>query len=252
MSLEVKSMLNGLKRAEICWCSCFLGLALLFVPSVQGADLTFPTLTAGTLTYSNVTVTSRAPSYIVISHAQGMASIKLKDLSLKLLKELGYQVASPAAEAQPSIPPRQFKLDPRIKELWDQTLQQAEDQINQVNPLLVKGALGGLLLLFLLFSYCIWLICKKTGHAPGGLAWLPILQIFPLLKAAGMSAWWFLANIVAFIVWCLRICQARGKSPWLAVLLLLPGTNVLAFLYLAFADGPGDNEDGASQRITFD
>ena len=64
-----------------------------------------------------------------------------------------------------------------------------------------------------------------------------------MLRAAGMSGWWFLAyfvpllNLVPLILWPLKIAKARGKSVWVGVLLLLPVINLFAFLYLAFSNG---------------
>jgi apolipoprotein N-acyltransferase len=93
------------------------------------------------------------------------------------------------------------------------------------------------------------LICRKAGHPAGLLVWLPALQIFPLLRAAGMSGWWFLAyfvpvlNVVPVILWPLKIAKARGKSVWVGVLLLLPATNLFAFLYLAFSDSAPRADD---------
>jgi apolipoprotein N-acyltransferase len=100
------------------------------------------------------------------------------------------------------------------------------------------------------------LICRKAGHPPGALIWVPVLQLFPLLRAAGMSGWWFLAfcvpllNIVAQVLWCLNIAKARGKSVWVGVLLCLPITYLFAFLYLAFSNGgPAEEEDEREPRI---
>src|SRR5258707_251791 len=84
-------------------------------------------------------------------------------------------------------------------------------------------------------------ICKKAGAQPGIMVWLPVLQLFPLLRAAQMPLWWFLlwfvpgVNLVAQVVWCIKIADARGKSPWVGVLLILPVTNIFTFLYLAFS-----------------
>jgi hypothetical protein len=56
-----------------------------------------------------------------------------------------------------------------------------------------------------------------------------------------MSRVWFFAyfipviNIIAQIVWSVKICKTRGKSPFVAFLLILPPTSVFAFLYLAFS-----------------
>jgi hypothetical protein len=99
------------------------------------------------------------------------------------------------------------------------------------------------------------LICKKAGHTPGLLVWLPVFQLFPLLRAAGMSAWWFVAwllpllNIVAFILWSVKITKARGKSGWVAVFLILPLTSFLAILYLAFSNGARAGRDGEEPEV---
>ena len=45
-----------------------------------------------------------------------------------------------------------------------------------------------------------------------------------------------LLNVVAQILWCFKITEARGKSVWVAVLLIVPGPSLFAFLYLAFSD----------------
>jgi hypothetical protein len=108
---------------------------------------------------------------------------------------------------------------------------------------MVLVALGIVLVFYLFWCYCCARICEKAGHPGGFLVWLPVLQLFPLLRAAGMSGWWFLAfclpllNLVGHILWSIRICKARGKGVLCTVFLLLPVTSFLAFLYLAFSGG---------------
>jgi hypothetical protein len=81
------------------------------------------------------------------------------------------------------------------------------------------------------------------------LVWVPLFQIFPMLRGAGMSPAWFIGyfipvlNIVVQIMWCFKIAKARQKSPLVGVLLLLPGLSLLAFLYLAFSDGVSDEKE---------
>jgi hypothetical protein len=92
------------------------------------------------------------------------------------------------------------------------------------------------------------LICKKTGNEPGILIWIPVLQLWPLVKAAGMPGWAFLfwllpiSSPIVTVIWCFKICQARGKNAALGLLLLLPITNIITFLYLAFSN------DGAAEE----
>lgn len=55
----------------------------------------------------------------------------------------------------------------------------------------------------------------------------------------------YLVQTIASIVWCFRIVKARGKSLWIAVLMLLPITNLFAFLYLVFSSGVQPKSDGS-------
>jgi apolipoprotein N-acyltransferase len=95
------------------------------------------------------------------------------------------------------------------------------------------------------------LICRKAGTEPGILVWVPVFQMIPLLRAAGMSGWWFLAlfvpvaGLVVQIIWIFRLAKARGKGVLTAICLLLPFTSLFAWLYLAFSDagGSASNED---------
>lgn len=233
-----------------------LGLALLLAPAALGSEDKLAFLEVGAQTYTNVTVTSKTPRYIMIAHAQGLTSVKLKDLSDEVLKQLGYHVEPPPPPKPKTLLPASIAADPRVQEIQTRAVQEVQEQIHKLNPNILIGIAAGCLLIYLSFCYCNMLICKKVGQEPGVLVWLPILQAFPMLRAAGMSAWWFVLfllpvlSAVATIVWCVKICQARGKSGWLAVPLLLPVTGLFTFLYLAFADGGGE-KDSAPARITF-
>lgn len=55
----------------------------------------------------------------------------------------------------------------------------------------------------------------------------------------------YVVQTIASIVWCFRIVKARGKSLWVAVLMLLPITNIFAFLYLVFSSGVEPKSDGS-------
>jgi hypothetical protein len=57
------------------------------------------------------------------------------------------------------------------------------------------------------------------------------------LGCAAFLALLAVAVSVGWIIWCFKISSARGKSPLVGVMLLLPGLNVLALLYLAFSGG---------------
>jgi len=130
--------------------------------------------------------------------------------------------------------------------------------------ILIAATLAFLLLAYLFYSLCVRLICLKAGYRPGILAWLPILRDYALVRAAGMSGLWFLVLmspavilpavknrfpgwetvvlgncvvvLIAHCLWCVRLCEARGKGAFTKVLLIFPLTYPLTFLYLAFAD----------------
>jgi hypothetical protein len=242
----------------------WLGLAILqMLPCecAQASEDVFPVLQVGAETYTNVTVTTKAKNYIFILHANGMTSIKVSQLPEDLREKLGYAIPTvrkPATNNAALWAKRELsKLSvPRVKELTAQVAQKWRGESTArlsaaglVGPKLLIAALGILLLIYLFHCYCCMLICQKTGNPPGFLIWLPVVQLLPLLRAAGMSSWWFLAyfvpglNLVPLLVWPFAIAEARGKSGWVGVLLLLPVANLFAFLYLAFSGRIPDNMD---------
>jgi hypothetical protein len=246
----------------------WLAMAALLMRPLGAAGVTeetFDVIQIGTHAYTNATVTTKAKSYIFIMHAGGMASIKVAQLPPDVRKKLGY--ADPSAPKEATNGPAVWmkkgiaKLDaPQIKEFRNQIEQNWRNQstprltaMGLIGPKLNWTVLGIVLLIcvsvYLFHCYCSMLICRKAGHPPGFLVWVPLLQLLPMLRAAGMSRWWFVAyfvpllNFVPSILWCFKIAKARGKSLWIGVLLLLPVTNLFAFLYLAFSDGPDSGDD---------
>jgi hypothetical protein len=210
----------------------------------------FAVLQIGTRTYRNVTVTTKDKNYIFILHAAGMSNIKIAELTPEVRERLGYHAmpeprkkGTSAASAWAKSAIAKIEI-PHLKNLPHSLVAARAAAVPSNLPpniLLTAAAIG--IGSFLLFCYCSMMICKKTGNDPGVLIWIPVLQIFPLLRAASMPAGWFFAfvipifNVIAFIAWSINIAQARGKSGWVALWLLLPITNFLAYLYLAFSSG---------------
>jgi hypothetical protein len=242
-------VLSGLARACL--------IALLFVPIGASAALeqTFDVVQIGTTTYRNVTVTTKTKNYIFILHSTGMTNIKVADLPQDLRTKLGYEDPA-AAKTKPNLSAVWAKQTlskielPQMKRIQEQLsgfLNQGQKGMPLRLPALSRDVLiiaaSALLGLFLLQSYCCMLICRKVGTEPGVWAWLPLLQLFPMLRAASMSLWWFAGflipgfNLVALILWSVRITQARGKGLWVAILLIFPLSSPFAVLYLAFS-GP--------------
>ena len=223
----------------------------------------FDLLQIGTQTYTNVTVTTKAKDYIFLVHDGGMISIKTTELNLGLKKKLGYVPTDTPTNAATVwakqelakinvAPLAQLKQKHERKLPWGLSMQ----KLLASKALYFVGATAFVVYLF--HCYCCMLICQKTGKPASLLVWLPVVQLFPLLRAAGMSGWWFLAyfvplvNIVAHVLWCLNIAKARGKTVLVGVLLLLPVTGLFAFLYLAFSGGQPAQEKRQRQRaLTF-
>ncbi len=222
---------------------------------IAAEDEKFPLLQVGAQTYTNVTVTTKSKNYVFILHSTGIANIKVTDLTPELRGQLGYQTREDRAkisganavnwvrEKAASLNIPQVRAAERqIEQTWQQQSATTLPRL-QADPKLAFLALAGALLLYLFFCNCNRLICEKTNNEPGILIWLPILQVFPMLRAASMSPAWFLAglvpilNLVAAIVWCFKIAKARGKSAWVGFFLSLPGISLFAYLYLAFSDG---------------
>jgi hypothetical protein len=118
--------------------------------------------------------------------------------------------------------------------------------------------LGLFLLLHIFFSNVMRLICINAGTDPGVMIWLPVLQMFPMLRAAQMSPWSILlflipiVNIFAQISWSLKIAKACGKGTATGIMLFLPITNFFALLYLAYSKNTANNPPAMPQRMVLD
>jgi hypothetical protein len=222
-------------------------------------EQTFPVLQTKTGAYTNVTVTKKTKDWIFIIHSAGVCNLKAADLPTDVRIALGYEAppkapgtdgvttaeTSAAESASASKLPhinfagvKQFAVD------WRQNRREKQSEIKNfitTHVTEVCAFLGILLALHLIDSAIFWMICRKTHNAPGLLVWLPILQLIPLLRAANMPRAWFFAffvpviNLIALVVFSIKIVKSRGKAFWVSVLLLLPPTSGLAMLYLAFS-----------------
>ncbi len=221
-----------------------------------GVEETFDLLQIGTQTYTNVTVTSKTKAYIFVLHAGGLTNIKLADLPVDLLVKLGYpdptapkvQTNGPVVWAKQTLsklPVEQIKtVERQVKEklVVKDLAAKLPFQLPTFTRNLVIAISATILAFFVFHCFCCSLICKKAGTEPGVLIWIPLLQLLPLLKAARMSRWWFLAyfvpvlNVVAQVIWSFKIADARNKSAIIGLFLLLPLLHIFAFLFLAFAD----------------
>jgi hypothetical protein len=242
--------MNRKKEFRCARATMWLPLAVLLLASIPGRAIqieeTFEVLQTKTGTYENVTVTSKTKDWIFILHASGMGNVKISDLPDEVLEKLGYTVTKEQSKpvALPTIEALADIKMPEMQQLQENWRDGGAAAVLKAfgHPIAVWTLLGIMGLMYLFFCYCSMLICQKAHTAPGVLVWIPVLQIIPLLRAAGMSGVWLLAffvpviNFVAQVIWYVKIVQARGKGPFLVVWLVLPLTAPFAFLYLAFSE----------------
>jgi hypothetical protein len=246
--------------------------------SAFAAGPTFPFLDTGVQVYSNVTVTSKSATHVFITHSKGFAGLKVNELNHDTLVKLGYEEAPKEAQApkpdksqttgaekvattsgpNPLEGPleaynRMRESDPRLPKITPRddgsVLIESNGKSIVLDQRIWYAVIGFYVFLYFFWSACSMAICRKcgiTGAFSGLLCWLGWFRIIPLLRAAGMSGWWFLTmaipgvNLIIAVVWCIKIVNARGKGGFAAMFLLFPPTFPLAFLYLA-ASGNGES-----------
>jgi len=238
----------------------FTSFSALGEPLKAACEHSFALLKTRTGVYTNVTVTKITKDWIFILHASGVCNIKSDDLTPDARITLGYDKAPVAADGftkpgSTAPPPPSHSLFPfgqfkfsavtafaaDLQHNGPQKIKAKLDEMTASNPMTLYIILGIIAAAHIFVSTCFWLICRKTHNAPGPLVWVPVLQLIPLLRAANMPRIWFFVyfvpvlNIIAQIVWSIKICKSRGKSPVVAFLLILPPTSIFAVLYLAFS-----------------
>jgi hypothetical protein len=95
--------------------------------------------------------------------------------------------------------------------------------------------------LYVYFSLCLYLIAKKLNVQAPWTAWIPIVNIWTLLQAAGKPCWWVLLFFIPFVsiiviayVW-MCIAENLGRNKWLGLLMLVPIVNLVYIGVLAFS-----------------
>ncbi|MCL4177764.1 MAG: hypothetical protein KJ072_08450 [Verrucomicrobia bacterium] len=254
-----------LPRSAAAWFASRIALLWLAAPAglptdAFAADRIFETLTVGSQTLTNAVVFGRTESLVMFSHRGGLISFPTAELEPAVRRALGFD--SPALESLDAASLAGGPLE-RLRAWIKSALEPGSTRwYSLAGAALFICLVAGL---YLYTSYLFWVICVRTGTEPGISVWLPFFQILPLLRAARLSPAWallwliisagaayarFQSNQLAllcdaaaglacatlWIAWSVRISMARGKSPWLALILLIPGFNYVALLYLAASD----------------
>ncbi len=97
------------------------------------------------------------------------------------------------------------------------------------------------------------MLLSRRLQCDGGMSWVPIFQIFQMLRIAGKPPVWFLflcfpplsiffyfpiINLFAFLFVWMSIARRIQQPHWLGYFILVPGINVLLLWYLALVPAP--------------
>ena len=125
-------------------------------------------------------------------------------------------------------------------------LAQEETRDNLLGAGLGMGMIGFMccfyLVIYLYFAFCIYRIAQKCNVEMAWLAWIPIVQVIPLIQAARKPLWWIilllipLVNIVIAVIIWMGVAEQRGKPSWVGILMIVPLVNLVIPAYLAFSD----------------
>ena len=131
---------------------------------------------------------------------------------------------------------------------------------------------GITVVLHLYYALCLYLFSRKLGVSSAWLAWVPGLNLFPLVSAAKKPWWWgilfllplsglvpmlysniyvvaalFVVCIVDLILWgilWIRICANLWINRWLGLLIFVPLAQLILIGYLAFKREPQEETFG--------
>ncbi len=110
----------------------------------------------------------------------------------------------------------------------------------------IMAVMAGFLVFFFIFAIAMYIfmglalmnVAKRLKVEPAWLAWVPIGNLVLMAKMAKMHWWPVLLLLSAFIpvigfigtialtifivIWTYKICEARGKPGWWAIITLIP------------------------------
>jgi len=124
----------------------------------------------------------------------------------------------------------------------------------------VVAMMSGFMLFIVLAGYiyislCLYLIAKKTEVTNPWMAWIPLVNLWTFVAAAGRQWWWLaviaglgalslipdvgiifgLLNLAAIIYLWICITENVGKNKWLGLLMIVPLVNLIFPAILAFS-----------------
>lgn len=211
------------------WPALLVFAQALWGLSASGA-LHLPTFTAGTNTYTNVTVTAASGGRVVVDYGRGMASARVRDLDLDLQQQIAEaglvnamlakeierditkrDAAKRRAERAASPTPSSLTLESAettsIAQLLSGQIAERARQHNvefnaewflgRFGQSLVAGVSAALFVLGILRWFLFYRICRKATGNGSLLVFLPVLRWIPLTQAGDMSLKWLLVPLFA-------------------------------------------------------
>jgi len=151
---------------------------------------------------------------------------------------------SPSTSPQPT--PTGTTTDVKQEPRSEQPVPPMSEKTQKTLVLAFLAGLGMMLLLILVvcyiyFSLCLYKIAQKLDIHAAWTAWVPIVQVWTFLTAAGKSLAWVLlmfvplVNIIVGVYLWMCITENLGRNKWLGLLMLIPLVNLVFLGILAFS-----------------
>lgn len=104
------------------------------------------------------------------------------------------------------------------------------------------------IVLYLYSAYCLYHIAKKTNTENEWLAWIPLANIYLMVKIARLPVWLLLGFLLAPIPWLnlltivligyiwWKIAEERRRPGWWGLLMIISPLNLIILWLLAFKE----------------
>lgn len=98
------------------------------------------------------------------------------------------------------------------------------------------------LAVYIYAAYCVYMIAKKTNTENAVLAWIPVVNLYLMVKIAKVSMWWLLGllipylNIIAIAYVWWKISEIRNRPGWWGIVMLISPVNLVLLYFLAFKE----------------
>jgi len=112
------------------------------------------------------------------------------------------------------------------------------------------------IVIYVYLALCLQFLAKKTNTPNSWFAWIPIANIFLMLKIAQKPLWWFIlilispVNIVIGIIIWMKIAERRGKPNWVGILIIVPIIGIAIPGYLAFCKSDGEKTESTTPETS--